>query len=379
MRIAAVPATECTFMPHVPLDLSTPRTSLTCISGIDHLHTQTVNRCQQQDSISEESSGVLLPTNQPVRVFQGNASTRAQCYEHCFSSFLGNDLSRRTHRVRPIKPMLLLHGASVALAFQNGPKIRPTIAVRSCDSGSCSYVTAQPAVRGVGFGYRKRDGHGRIPFVIFAEDLRTAFCSQIQLRPRQCKRAIQSTMRTSRNIELVLRALQQNPVIKPSGMLRNLQVSAVNQFCVQCGRSKNPLSFTCRLQCSAVVNPRSSIGAPYELTQALRRRTGQGSALFRLAHSDCAIGVGALEEGRQTRQAIRLVASGEQFQFVGQNYSLRLHTSNIAVCDNKSTPPQKRRRLSADQSAQNVPSDFAFRALCKTGLPSQANPFWKER
>ncbi len=133
LRIAAVPATECTFMPHVPFDLSTPGTRLRRVGGIDHLHTQAMNRCQQQDSLTKEARGMLPPTNQPVRVFQSNASARTQTHGDCLPGLTGNDVSRWTQCIRPLQAMLLLHRPAVALFLQDRSEIRPTVSVRAGD------------------------------------------------------------------------------------------------------------------------------------------------------------------------------------------------------------------------------------------------------
>lgn len=324
-----------------------------------------MNRGKQLDPASKITSGPLLPTNHACWVFQAHASTRARCYEHGSSRFFGNHLSRWTCCIGAINASALLVCSTLFLLLQDRPKVGSLMSIAPGDGGSHAYIAAKPALGFLDFGYGESDSHKCVPFAVLANDLSAPFYSKIQLRPWQGQRAIQGTMRPSRNIQLVLRALNQNPVIKSSRVLRCLKVSTINQFCMQSRRSKGTLGFACSLQRSAIVNPGTAIGSTYELSQSFRRWTYQGSALFRLAHSDCAIGVGALEKGRQARQAIRLVAGWEQFQLVGQNYSLRLHTKSVAQTN---APRKNAQTRSRGTIRSEQPLRLRFSGPMKTGL-----------
>jgi hypothetical protein len=88
--VATAPTPKRLTVPLSGLDLTTRRAGDASVGWSDHLDSKAVYRREQQHSISEEASRMLLPANQPFGIFQGNASARPQCHGHRLSGFAGN-------------------------------------------------------------------------------------------------------------------------------------------------------------------------------------------------------------------------------------------------------------------------------------------------
>src|SRR5258706_15096446 len=102
---------------------------------------------QQQNALREESRTPLFPPGQTVRILQRNTSTRPASTAHQLPGFPGLHLSLRTHFIGPITPLLLIHGASVALTIQEGAQIATPIAITTSDSSTHADIHADPFFR----------------------------------------------------------------------------------------------------------------------------------------------------------------------------------------------------------------------------------------
>lgn len=353
MRIAAVPATKCTFMPHVPLDLSTPGTRLRRVGGIDHLHTQAMNRCQQQDSIAEESSGMLSPANQPVRVFQTDASTRTLTHGDNLPSFTGKNLSLRTHFNAPVDAPLLVHRFAVALSFQDRSEIGASVAVRAGHSSTSTDVTAEPFFHGLHFGQGHLNAYPTVPLAILSEDLAllTESC------PREREGAVDRSMLARWDVQLP-DALNHHPQVKAGRLSRRLHLSGINQFSPECGGLEWLAGFASGLQAPTKV----SKGTARSTSGKLARSFARGDA--GLLHSRdviCGIGMQPTKQPRQESQRVCLIRRRMKFEFV-REYNGRFHTTSLTE-----TPPRAKSRSRPSLDGER-PLRLRFSGPMKTGF-----------
>ncbi len=171
---------------HLPMPLfllypSAARAGDGGIGRTDQRNRNAYQHSQQPHARGKILGRVAFPSDKPLRVFQGNASTRLLRYEHGPSGFTGKHLSLRTGFNAPVNAMLLVHCAAVALAFENGPQVWPFISIAPRDSRSGSDVTTEPALCWfLDFRQRDRHTHTGVPFPVFTEDFRAL----VQLGPR---------------------------------------------------------------------------------------------------------------------------------------------------------------------------------------------------
>ena len=340
-QVMAPPAVKRAFLSLSPLDMPAPGAGEAGVGRANHGDSKTGDRSKQQHARTKKARSMFLPTDQSFGIFQGNASARCQCYEHRLPSFAGNDLSRWTHGALPVPPLFCMVLFPFIVAVKQGPQVWPLIPVRSRDGGFCSHVAAQPALGFLHLWQGNRDSHIGVPLPVLAHDEGTTLRPDVQCGPRQGQCAIQGMMPTRRDIQFVFGALEQNPVVEAFCVLGQLQIGAINQFGMQRRRCERSAGLPRCFQGASVVDVGAAICPSDELSEPFARWARRGSALFRrLAHSECAIGVGALKEGRQERKRIRLISGGIQLQLVRKNDFLRLHTSCIAETTEKENPPQ---------------------------------------
>lgn len=329
-RMTALPTPKRLFVPLSLLSEPTTRASQAGSGWVQQNDCHAINRGQQLDPASKVTSGPLFPANHACWVFQRNASTRAQTHGDCFSGFAGNALSRRTCGVRAVNPSTLLVCSPLFLFLQNRSEINTLMPIAPHDSGSDADITAQPSLRLLDFSQRHRDVRIDVPLPVFSHDIGTALGSGIQDGSRQGQGAIERPMPTGRNIQLVFRAFQQNPVIKAFGLFRKLKICTVNEFCFQESR---------RMACfgrAPIINPSAAVGSPNKFAHALC----DGRPSLFLAQEGGAVRMRTAEEGRQKRQRVSLVDGGIELQLVGQNHGL--HVSTLAKRQQKTTPPIRR-------------------------------------
>jgi hypothetical protein len=149
-------------------------------------------------------------------------------------------------------------------------------------------------------------------------------------------------MPTSGNIQLVLRALEQNPIVKASGLLGKLYVGAINQFGFQVARRMSGFGN------AAIVDVGSAIGTPDELPHTF----GTGASPLLQQHG-CASRVMTLKQGRQQGKRVCLTTRGKELQFVTEVHGL--HTTSIPEPLEKENPPQKRRLREQPSTASGRP------------------------
>src|SRR5437588_4426459 len=92
-RMTTSPTPKELFVSLSPLCEPATGTGEARASRVHHRNSKTVNRCQQQDSVSEDASTMLLPTNQSFGIFHTHTSARTQCHGHRLSGFSGENVS----------------------------------------------------------------------------------------------------------------------------------------------------------------------------------------------------------------------------------------------------------------------------------------------
>src|SRR5215813_12335465 len=154
--MAAPPAPKELLVSLSPLCEPATGTGEAGASRVHHRNSKAMNRCQQQDAMTEHASAVLLPANQPFRVFHSHASARPQGYEHCLSGFAGEDVPLVSYG-QTANPLLLMLGFPFFLSLEHRPQVRPPIAIAAGDSGTGPHVTPQPACGLLDLGQRDGD------------------------------------------------------------------------------------------------------------------------------------------------------------------------------------------------------------------------------
>ena len=317
-RMTTVPTTKRLFVSHCSLDLPAVRTGGGRIGRVDHEQWHSYDGRQQRDSIAKEPCCVTLPSDESLGIFNCYRSTRLLCHGHKPTSFLAQQLLLKCS-IRPsINPMLLLHGSAVALFLQDGTQITPLVSIGAHHTRSHPYINSNDSTCFLHF--RQRNGHSyvSVPLPSFPHDKGTSLCSRIQDSPRKGKRPIEPVMPFRWDIQLIFRPFEQNPIVKASGLLGQLQVSTVNEFGFQCSWSVTSLRNT------SVVDIGAAVGTPDELAHTFGARW----ATLLLSQNGCAGRMRALEKGRQKRQGISLNASRKQLNLVAKNNGL--HTKSIA-------------------------------------------------
>lgn len=335
VRVATVPASKHLFVPLSALYPATAGTCEACVGWRDHTDSQAIYRRKQQYPHTKEPSGVFLPTYQPVRIFQGNASARAQRHGHRFPGFFGNDLSRRGYGALPFQPLFLMVSFAVIIAAEQRAQVRSLVAIGASHCGSGTDVAAEPAFRLLDLS--EGDGHTdpRIPLAVLAEDLRRL----VQCCAGQRQGTVDRSVSFGWHIEAAVtapargRATNHDPAIEAGSRARLLHFGAVNQFCLEI-----PRGMTCS-GCSAVVDIRAPIRTPDELAKSCG--TGEPD-LFRFRKASRDTSMRATEEVRQKRKRLGFVARRIELESVGQ-IDRWCHTRSLTNLQQKAIPPEERR------------------------------------
>lgn len=267
-RMATLPATKHLFVPLSFLSESTTGASEASAGWIQQNNRHAMNRGKQLDPASKVTSGPLLPANHPCWVFQADASARALTHGDSGSGFFGNQLSRRTGRVRALNPSALLVCSSLLLLLQDRSQIRTSVTIAAGNGGSHAHVTTKPPFGFLDLGQWNTHRHTGVPFVVAPIDL----CRLIQLRTGEHQRAIDGLVSAGRNIEPTIlpsagrRAPKHDPTVKARSFAGLLDFGRVNQLRFQ---RTGCVTSLCG---SPIVDVRTPVGSPDELAHPFRRR-----------------------------------------------------------------------------------------------------------
>ncbi len=283
VRIATAPAAKRPFVSLVPLDESTPRTGCARVRWIHHGHSYADQGTQQRDPGPKIARGMGLPSNQPRRVFNCHASTRLLSYEHSLSGFTGQQLPLGTGFDTPVTPPVLVGGLACAVSTQNGPQVWPLIAVRACDAGADTDITAKPGGHGLRCSYGDSHSHAAVPLAVLLKDL--ALLAAV--RPWVSQGAIQRSMRVGRHVQFA-HALHHNPVVKARSLPGGLDLRRVNQLGLQTARLMPGLSGASPVR----------QGTPVRSARKLAHAFATGAAAL-LPQRGCAFRVMPRKKGRQ--------------------------------------------------------------------------------
>jgi hypothetical protein len=334
LGIPAIPTSERAFVSHVALDQSAFGAGDARVSRIDHDTWDSYDRRQQRDSIAKEPCCVGFPSYQSLGIFNRYRSSRPRCHGHQATSLTAKQLLLKCTIGPLINPLLLLHGAAVALFLQDGPQVWPTVAITSRNRRSCAHVNTNDTVRGLDAGAWDFDRHPTVPRALPTIDFRCALGANVELSPRQGQCSLQPAMPSCRNTKrLIPCALNHHPIVKTASTFRALQFSAVNQFGFQC-----PWRVT-GLGCSFPVDTCTTISTSKKFSHALGARA---SGLLHRSQLECAVRMRLTKQPRQEGQRIGLIACRIQLQGVTESYGL--HVISIAKQREKTKPPQARRR-----------------------------------
>ncbi len=326
----ATPTPKHLFLPLSLLYPATRRAGEACVSWLDQNNRDAYQCGQQPHARSKVPGRVAFPPDQPLRVFQGNASARTVTHGDNLTGFAGKHLSLGTRFNRTINTAPLIHRAAVALSFQDGAQVGAFVPVAPCHSGSRANVAPEPRGRLLDFGQRDRHGHASVPLVVSSEHLGTF----VQRGPRQRQGAVDCPMPFGRNIEAAITAprggcpSQHNPAVKALCFAWSLNLRRVNQFGFQSAGGMTGFAG------ALVVDVRTPVGPAYKFTKPFRA----GEATLSLRYGGCAGRVRALEEGHQKSERIRLIVRGIQLQFIAESHGL--HTICIANLQRDNNPPQ---------------------------------------
>lgn len=371
---STAPASKHLLMPLFLLNPSAARASDGGISRTDERNRDAYQSSQQRHTCGKEPRRVTFPSDKPLRVFQGNASTRALCHGHNFPGFMGKHLSLRTGLDAPINTALLVHCAPVTLSFQDRPQVWPFVAIASRDSRSRPHVTSDPACRLLDLGERDRHTHARIPLAVLAKH----FSRFVQLCAWQSKGTIDGAVPVRRDVEAAVlaprggRATEHDPQIEAFRLARLLHFRAVDQFGLERSRDMSGLGRSLKVDVGAAIGTTDELAEPF--------RAGEAAPL--LSHETCAIRVRALEKSRQKRECIGLVRGRIELELVRQVHGLH-ERSIIKRADEHKNPAPRKVSLTSDNGRRAAPQTALFGAYANCARPRSPMQFerrtkWKQ-
>ena len=326
--VATVPTTKRSSVSLSVLDMATLRTGEGGVRRPYHADSKAVYRSKQQHSITKEPCGVLLPTNQPFGIFQGNASARALCHGHNFPGFTGNDLSRWGHFTRPLQALFGMVLSPFVLSVKERAQVWSLVAVASSHRSPDANVTADPASRVLDFGQRYGHADSGVPLAVLSEDLGTL----VEDSAGQGQCPVDGAMPAGGDIEPAVTssagsgAADHDPEVKPSGFSGFLNFGAVNQLGLKCSRDVACL-------CGA---PVVDISPPVSTAHKLTHAHGAGATALSLRNGRCAGGVRAKKQGRQKGKRLGFVPGGIKFEFIAEID--RLHVSQLSRKERETQP-----------------------------------------
>jgi hypothetical protein len=330
MSKPTMPTPKHLLMPLSLLYPSARRAGQARVSRTDQSNRETDQGSQQQHTSCEVSSGVTFPSDQSLRVFQGNASARSVSHGHQLSGFAGEHLSLGTCFNLTVDASFLVHRAPVLLSFQDGPQVWPFVAITARHRSTDSNIAAYPAGDGPDFWQRYVYAHSGIPLPVLTKDFSAAFGTEIQLCTRHGQCAVQSSVTPGWYVQLLFGAFDENPVVKAGGFLWQLQIGTINQLCPQVWGDKGSSGHTGSFLRPPPVNKGTAIGSSRKLSHAL---TARASGL--LTQRCCARSMMPRKESRQKMQGVCFVASRKEFQLVTENC---VHPKKIAKCEELHNP-----------------------------------------
>src|SRR2546426_2154100 len=260
MRIATLPTAKRLFVSLSPLDESATGTRCAGVGRIHHGYRYAQQGSQQRHTRAEVPRRMLFPSDEPTRVFNCHASSRALSHGHNAAGLMGEQLPLGTGFNLTVDAALLVHRAPVALSFQDRSQVWSLVTIGAGNAGPYTDITADPFSHRLFVGQGNLDPGSAVPLPVLSEDfaLLTERCARIG------QGAVNRPVFLGRDIELA-HALDHDPQVKPLGSPWGLDVRRVNQFGTQ-GRDDERLACdTGSFLAPLVVRPRPPIGPSGEL------------------------------------------------------------------------------------------------------------------
>ncbi len=355
------PTSKRSSVPLSWLDRPTLRASDGGVGWGDHLDSNAHQGSEQRHTCAEVPRRVLLPADEPFRVFQGYASTRSLSHGHKLTGFSGKHLSLSGGLNPALNASFLVHRSPVPLSIQNGSEIRPLVAVRASNRSPDSHVTADKLF---GLPYLRTgrppawdlDSYTHIPFAVLAEH----FSLLTQLGSRQGQSPVDSPVPSCWEVEFS-HTLDHDPEVKALSLSGILDLSSVNKLGFEHRRLELLAQGTGGFSALVKISRSSTVSSTPELPLALARRN---MGLLHACHLECAIRVQATKQPRQEGQSISFVTRGMEFEFIGENHGL--HEQTIAETREPRHPRRSQgpaNRVSGQQCPDNASLCFVTERL----------------